>query len=270
MSHRAFVWFASIAFVCALLVSAEIEVAACAAGANNYSPVAPPNFVFGQASQGGNYYYGVAGTMTTTFPPDPRDAYHPFEHVAMVMGSVDATVRTDTCCWIYTGWYVGNSKSGVNVSSATRFAELANGSVSQTTDTAAPATGTYETRQNGYDSVTGEWLWTAFKYEGGWTAIGSVELTVPNAEQHVFGEATDPEDTVDVNGHPVKGQCKEQSNPSSSNNVQSSLQLAVDNPASWFNWEPPSRFANLIGDNGYRESSTRSYTDQQVGGCNGC
>ena len=58
------------------------------------------NFTFGQASQLGNQYYGMAGQLSTTYPPDPRYVDHPTEHVNGVMGSVDSRFADK---WVFTG-----------------------------------------------------------------------------------------------------------------------------------------------------------------------
>jgi hypothetical protein len=136
----------------------------------------------------------------------------------------------------------------------------------------APSQTWYEVTQNGYDSTTGMWLFTAFKYVGGsWQAFLSGELSQNVTQQDVFGEASNPADVTDGSGILHEGHCHLESNPSTSRNIYSSLQLLTALPAAWANWTPATGyFANLHGDNGYSSNVTAQYTDMQVGGCTGC
>jgi hypothetical protein len=232
------------------------------------------NFHFGQSSQGGNYYYGVAGQLSTTFPPDPRyDSYHSDQHVNGVMGADDVNAAAG-CCWVYVGWVVGASKLG-GTGVAKRFAETstAQGVTQSLEGATAPASAWYSVHQTGYDSATGQYLWTAYRNDAGtWSPMLSGELASPNALQSAFGEATDPQDIFNDQQQLLShGYCLKESQPSSSRNVYASLQLLLADLVTWNNWEPAfGRWADMKPDNGYTATSTRNFTDMQVGGCNGC
>lgn len=73
---------------------------ACVVGTTGYGNGS--TFLFGQTSQGGNYYYGVAGVMGTSSPPDPVDADNPQAHVNVHIGSIDDLSPGGTCCWAFT------------------------------------------------------------------------------------------------------------------------------------------------------------------------
>ncbi len=221
------------------------------------------NFTFGQKSEGGNFYYGVAGRLGTTFPPDPRYVDHPDEHVNGVLGSAD--VRTPAA-WVFTGWVVGQTQIGP-VTSATIFAEVNDGTtVRQELSGAAPAIDWYKTQLIGQDAVSGKWRYGAYKYIApNFILITEGLLTTSTTEQQVFGEATNP-----LAQGQTSGLCRKQSNPSSDDNVTTSMQLWVDNIL-WQNWEPADgRFADFLDEQGYRRTSTRNFTDQAVGGCVSC
>lgn len=246
------------------MASQEVAFACRAPNGDFYTPSDGEfgNFTFGQKSQGGNHYYGVAGNMGTTFPPDPRYTDHPAEHVNGVMGSVDQRIPA---AWVFTGWVVGYTQQGP-VTSATIFAEVVDESgVRQVLSGPAPATDWYKTQLIGQDGVTGKWRYGAYKFVGGWIFITEGLLTTSTTESQVFGEATNPL----VAGN-TQGLCRKQSQPSTADNVTSSMQLFVDN-AVWQNWEPAfGRFADFLDEEGYRRTSTRNYTDQAVGGCISC
>ena len=257
----------SAAVILSLLLTLLVQSVAYACRAPNGQTYTPRtgdfgNFTFGQTSQGGNQYYGVAGTMSTTYPPDPRYVDHPDEHVNSVMGSVDLRAPS---AWVFTGWVVGYTHRGP-VTSATIFAEVNDGStIRHEVSGGAPSNEWYKTQLIGQDAVTGKWRYGAYKYAGGFILITEGLLTTSTTEQQVFGEATNP-----LTEGQTSGLCCKQSQPSTADNTMASLQLWVDN-VQWQNWEPAfGRFANFLDEQGYRRTSTRNFTDQAVGGCTSC
>ncbi|MBI2773677.1 MAG: hypothetical protein HYX56_04190 [Chloroflexi bacterium] len=254
-----------IALVAVQIAFPAVAYACRAPNGQTYTPAGGDfaNFTFGQQSQVGNQYYGVAGQMSTTFPPDPRYTDHPSEHVNSVMGSIDARTYA---AWVFSGWVVGYSQVG-GVSTATIFAEVNDSAgVSQVLSGAAPSTAWYKTQSIGQDGVTGKWRYGAYKHDGtNWIYMTEGQLTTSTTEAQVFGEATNP-----LLVGQTAGLCRKQSQPSSSDNAMASMQLFVDNSV-WQNWEPAfGRSANFIDEQGYRRVSTRNYTDQAVGGCISC
>src|SRR2546430_8667231 len=248
-----------------LLVTQTTAFACRAPNGMTYTPRGGDfaNFTFGQASQLGNQYYGMAGQLSTTYPTDPRYVDQPTEHVNGVMGSVDSRFADK---WVFTGWVVGYSQAG-GVSSATIFAEINDVSgLSQVLSGAAPGNAWYKTQLIGQDSITGNRRYGAYKNDGvNWIYIAEGQLTSSTTESQAFGEATNPL----LSGN-TAGLCRKESEPSTADNTFASMQLFVNN-AVWDNWEPAFGLgADFLDEQGYRRTSTRSYTDQAVGGCIPC
>jgi len=207
----------------------------------------PYTFVWGQLSQGGNYYYGTYGRITTTSPPDPRDSQmqqNAYMHVNAFVASQQVGTGTVNCCWSNTGWYVGYGRNGVVKTTPTAYAELV--------DFTGPG--------GSIDWVYGRYRWDAYWYYGGvWKFGGYSELTVTTTESAAAGEATNA-----ISAPGQRNQCKKESN--NGDNIMSSLSLYVGG-SGWTFWSPGyGRWADIVTDPPYRRTAITDYTDQGVGG----
>lgn len=226
-------------------------------------------FVWGQLSQGGNYYHGTYGRITTTSPPDPRDSQMPenaYMHVNAFLASQQVGTGTVNCCWSNTGWYVGYGRNGVVKTTPTAYAELVDftgpgGSIDWVFTVGDPATSGlyYETVENG-SLGNGRYRWDAYWYYGGvWKFGGYSELTVTTTESAAAGEATN---AISAGGQ--RNQCKKES--SNGDNIMSSLSLYVGG-SGWTFWSPTyGRWADIVTDPPYHRTAITDYTDQGVGG----
>jgi hypothetical protein len=229
----------------------------------------PYTFVWGQLSQGGNYYYGTSGRITTTSPPDPRDSQRPenaLMHVNAYLASQQSGSGSVNCCWAQAGWYVGYGRNGIVNTSPTAYAELVDftgpgGAIDAVFTVGDPATSglNYQTIQNGL-LPSGRYRHDAYWYYGGvWKWGGYAELTVPNTVSAAAGEATN---ALSATGQ--RNQCKK--NSLGGDNVFSSLTLNVGG-VGWQFWTPANgRWADIVPDLPYHRTPITDYTDQGVGG----
>lgn len=223
----------------------------------------PEQFQFGQYSQGGNYYYGVAGNVNTTYPLDPVDggSWDVSQHVASLLGSADERGGA----WLYTGWTVGII-GATHVLSATIFSEYQSAGQSAVYSTAGGAgSWTNLMTKLGGDLGGGNWRYDSYIWNGfAWELQSGnyATLTTSTTVQDAFGEVTDKQ----ANFGRTQGACNLESQPNNSSNAYASLQLFVDN-STWQNWEPANgRYASAVNVSPYSETSTRNYTDLAVGG----
>lgn len=258
--------------VCALVGSNV--AAACYVGFTGYPTLQTANlpytFVWGQLSQGGNYYYGTNGRITTTSPPDPRDTevlpQNGEMHVNAYLASEQAGTGSINCCWSQTGWYVGYGRNGVVRTTPTAYAELVDytgpgGAIDWVFTVGDPATSGlyYQTIQSG-QLPSGRYRHDAYwNYGGVWKFGGYAELTVPNTMSAAAGEATNP---LSISG--TRNQCK--LNSVGGDNIFSSLTLYVGG-IGWQFWNPANgRWADIVTDPPYHRTPLADYTDQGVGG----
>jgi hypothetical protein len=237
---------------------------ACWWGGTFYDPLIKPYLFAGQSSQGGNYYYGLIGTMYTTFPPDPRDAEHPTEHVNAFLMSVDATSNGQSCCWSSTGWFVGYNIVSPR-SSATTYAELADNvtPIVFTVGDPAPASTWYQVIQNG-QLPSGRYRYDAYWYYNGvWKWGGYAELVPAATRQDTYAESTNPSDEPPG----VKATCRRNSASGAGDNRMENLQLFVGG-IGWQYWRPSpeGRWADIYVDAPYHRTPITNYTAQGVGG----
>jgi hypothetical protein len=255
------------------IVLASEPAAACYVNLTPYPNSTEVNngytFVWGQLSQGGNYYYGTYGLIRTTSPADPRDSSTPdnaYMHVNAYLANEQSGTGTPNCCWSNTGWYVGYGRNGTVETSPTAYAELvddsgAGGSINWVFTVGDPATSNlyYETIQNGL-LPNGRYRHDAYWYYGGvWKFGGYSELTVATTMSAAAGEATN---AISATGQ--RDQCKPES--AGGDNVLSSLSLYVSG-SGWVFWNPANgRYADLVLDPPYHRTAITDYTDQGVGG----
>ncbi|MGH2498645.1 MAG: hypothetical protein ACRDF0_00910 [Candidatus Limnocylindria bacterium] len=256
-----------------VLLAAPAAACRWPSGGTAYTPnnSLAEQFQFGQYSQGGNYYYGVAGQISTTYPPDPVDAttWSVPQHVATLFGSSDDRSSPGQEGWVYTGWTVGWIGS-YRATSATVFAEYFNydGSFVQAPAGSAPSTLWYMTRLGG-SLGGGYWRYDAYTHNGEYWELITANystLTTSTTVQDVFGEVTDKVQR-DVNGRITShGTCNLHSNPNTAVNAYSGLQLYVDN-AAWQSWTPANgRYASAVTASPYYRDDPIDYTDVHVGG----
>jgi hypothetical protein len=250
-----------------MIIVGQQSVFACYYGGQYFEPTfGNVNFLLGQNSQGGNYYYGLNGTISTTYPPDPHNSSHPSEHVNAFVMSLDDSSASFECCWAASGWFVGNNRLDQPRSSPTIYAELTDSTSSPyvlTISDPAPSSTYYQTSQNGYLGG-GRYRQDAWFYSGGvWKFGGYAELTTATTRQDALGEATD---RSPVPGDPTPA-CNRLSAAGGGNNLFASLQLSV--PGSGWQWWRPSpegRWADIDSMRPYTRQRITDFTDQGVGG----
>lgn len=251
------------------------------ASGTSYLPNNPTagQWQFGQQSQGGNYYYGVAGTLTDTFPPTPVDGqtWDQPQHTNFQLGSVDVRAGSGTPGWLYTGWAVGTIGT-LNYSQPQIFGEYqslgSGGSLVQTAGGLSHSSDTFEVVLTG--AVGSNWRYDAYVVNYGvnppaWQLVTTnyATLTTSTTEQQVFGEVTDK---IRTSGgrQLAEGTCNTQAVPQASGvNAYSSGQLLVTPTGTWQDWSPASgRYADVTPGNfsPYVQSWPIPYTDEFVGG----
>lgn len=220
-------------------------------------------FKFGQRSQGGNQYYGLAGVIHISQPANPADIEHPYEHVVTQLGSADAIAPG----FAYSGYVMGY-RAGITYTNPELYAEMRSylGSISFHPQGPASSGNWYAT-QVGEPRPGGLWEYRAYKYVGAWVLIATVEISTQLTEQQAFGEATDP--TVDRFGNPKHGACRQQSAVGGSNRY-SSLQLLIADGAGGYVWQDwtaaNGRFVEEVTVFPYDTAQITNYQDRTVGG----
>lgn len=227
-------------------------------------------FVFGQVSQGGNYYSGAYGGIGYTIPAPPpaTDSTNPQEHVNAFLGS-QVSPAGSGCCWAFAGWHIGyNHYNGVTTTTPTSYAELSDtiSYVFTVGDPAAQSSGSqwYQTVQNG-QLPSGRYRYDAYWYSGGlWKWGGYSELLTAGTETVAAGEATNP-----VSPPLQRSQCRRLSASGQDDRMQS-LQMYVGG-IGWQYWRPSpeGRWADIVYNVTplpYHRTAIIDFTDQGVGG----
>jgi hypothetical protein len=264
------------AFVLALIVawgfSLQQVAVACYVNLTPYPDRTNVNsgaqFVWGQTSQGGNYYYGTYGGIgyTSPAPPAPTDGLHTQEHINAFLSSQQSPPVSGNCCWSSAGWHIGyNQYTGGTTYAPTSYSEMSD-TLSYVFTVGDPALSSssaqyYQTIQNG-QLGNGLYRYDSYWYYGGtWKFGGYAELSSAATQSVAAGEATNP-----LSIGTTREPCRQES-ASGQDNRMSSLSLYVSG-VGWQLWRPSpeGRWADVVTDAPYHRTPITDYTDMGVGG----
>jgi hypothetical protein len=259
------VLMASVLLTGATAIVESTPALGCFIGTRQYPSANATDFKVAQASQGGNAYYGTAGTMTQAPPNDPTtDPNYAMDHVVTFFESADARYAgTSTPGLIHAGWAIGfheynNSHFPVPTVVAETFAY----SLSPVLFAGSAATaGSWYKTQLGFGNPDGTWHYEAWVNPTGssWSLVGSVDLTSSTTASAAFGEVSDPGNDLQ---QAQAQQCISVNSSGGAVNTFHSMQLFVDD-AAWQNWTAANgRWACAQSENPYRPGpSTINSTD---------
>lgn len=195
------------------------------------------DFKIAQFSQGGNFYYGTAGTLTPAPPPNPESRVVD-THINAFFASADQRFEgSSTPGLIHAGWAIGfHQYNSTHLSLPTIVAETFTYSSVPVlfNSTTAAGSGVWYKTQLSHGNPNGTWHFDAWAAPSGtWVLLGNgVDLTTSTTDSQSFGEISDT-GNLQASTDP----CLSATGTTGGHNMLNSMQLYVDN-AAWQNWDP--------------------------------